>query len=138
MIQKKQILLKDNLLNKNQSYTSLEEFSDTKETNTIFVNSFKRKFEHEKNNNIQNELINNEIIMNKIDINESINNINKNSFNFKSNTLLENINKINNNFHTLYSSNGYNKLKNNNTLLRTRSLNDYQEQVYGLADRKED
>ena len=40
--------LKDNLLNKNQSYTSLEEFSDTKETNTIFVNSFKRKFEHEK------------------------------------------------------------------------------------------
>ena len=117
--------LKDNLLNKNQSYTSLEEFSDTKETNTIFVNSFKRKFEHEKNNNIQNELINNESIMNKIDINESINNINKNSFNFKSNTLLENINKINNNFHTLYSSNGYNKFKNNNTLLRTRSLNDY-------------
>ena len=116
--------LNDNLLSKNQSFSTLSEFEDTRETNTIFVKSFKRKydneipFEYNKNNN--------ENILNKIDVNESINNINKNSFNFKSKNMMGSFNF--NNLNTFTKSNGftnYNYNNNNNELLKTRSTIDF-------------
>ena len=120
--------LNDKLLSKGNSYSYLSELSDTKDTNTVFVNSFKRKYESD-NINIDNNKSEN--ILNKINVNESINNINKNSFNFKSNNNLigsinnlKNINTFNNlnNGNTLSFSNGIN---NYNNLLRTKSTVDY-------------
>ena len=124
--------LKENLLSKNQLFSNYSEYDDTKEANTIFVNSFKRKYDNE-NMNINFDTNKSENILNKINVNESINNINKNSFIFSNNnnnnnnlmgtTTTNNLNNLNtfnnlNNFN-FNSSNGF------NNLLRTRSTNDY-------------
>ena len=121
--------LNDNLLSKiNDSSTIREYNDDTKERNTIFVNSFKRKYDQEKNPidfNI-NKNDNNNNILNKFDINQSINNINKNSFIFKSNTLIgsmHNLNTFNNN--NFNNSNGFTPYSNYHHLLKTKSDSDF-------------
>ena len=138
--------LNDNLLSKTQSYSNLSTLDDSKEANSIFVNSFKRKYDNDNINlntnmnmnmniNIDNNKNESENILNKINVNESINNINKNSFIFKNkNNLLgsfNNMNTFNNlnnyNLNNLGNSNGFNTINVNayGTLMRTKSLDDY-------------
>ena len=146
--------LNDNLLSKTQPYSILTEFDKIKETNNIFVNSFKRKYDNEKininlNTNIDNNK--NENILNKINVDESINNITRNSFTFKKiNNLLENqnnnlantmnnFNKYNNNYN-FNSSNGFNNMNFYSTFNRTKSTNDYNinDKFFKLLNKKQD
>ena len=129
--------LNDKLLSKENSYSYLAELNDTKETNTIFVNSFKRKYENDNINIDNNEEGN---ILNKINVNESINNINKNSFNFKSNNnLIASMNNLQNlnPFNNLNKPNTFSNSHGFNTLQRTKSTNDYNinEQFLRLINR---
>ena len=128
-----------NLLSKNNSFSTISGLSDTNEINTIFVNSFKRKYEQESNPIDYNK---NDNILNKIDINQSINNINKNSFIFKNNNnnligSMNNLNPFNTVNNYISSSNGFN---NYNNLLRTKSTNDYNvnEKFLKLLNRGQD
>ena len=126
--------LNENLLSKTISYPTFSEYENYKEINSVFVNSFKRKYKNE------NDLINidtnkSENVLNKININESINNINKNSFIFKksenlkgseNNLNLNNLNTFNylKNFN-INSSIGFENLDHYNNLIRAKSTNDY-------------
>ena len=119
--------LNDNLLSKTQTSSISRDYNDdTKERNTIFVNSFKRKYEQEKNPIDYNNKNDNNIL-NKIDINQSINNINKNSFIFKSNNLIGSMNNLNTiNYNNFNSSNGFTPYNNNfRHLLKTKSVSDF-------------
>ena len=128
--------LKDNLLSQNQSFSTFSEFEDTRETNSIFVKSFKRKYDNEMP--FEYKKTNSENILNKIDVNESINNINKNSFNFKSKNMTGSFN-----FNTFTKSNGFNNYNNNynnNDLFKTRSTNDFNinQKFFNLLNKGQD
>ena len=115
--------LNENLLGKN-SYLNMSDFDDTRESSSVFVNSFKRKSESEiaiqNNDNNKNDNFN---FINRINIEESINNINKNSFIFKNNINLaesfNNLKKINT-INTLFN----NDVNNNFNFNRTKSQNE--------------
>ena len=132
--------LKDNLLSENQSFSTLSEFEDTRETNNIFVKSFKRKYDNEIP--IEYTKNNSDNILNKIDVNESINNINKNSFIFKSKNMTGSFNF--NNLNTFTKSNGFsnynNNYSNNNELFKTRSTNDFNinQKFFNLLNKGQD
>ena len=143
--------LNDNLLFKAQQFSTLSEFEKTRETNNIFVNSFKRRYDNEgqnMNKNMDNNK--NENILNKINVDESINNITKNSFIFKKNNNLiesQNNNLANtmNNFNNFQnnnfnSSNGFNNMNFYSTFNRTKSLNDYNinEKFFKLLNKGKD
>ena len=109
----------------NNSFMNFSEFEDTRESSSVFVNSFKRKSDNEINNipvndNIKNDKFN---FIDRINVDESINNINKNSFIFQNtNKLAESVNNLRK-FNTFYNTN--NNGINNNNLFRTSSYNDY-------------
>jgi len=111
----------------NNSFLNMSEFEDTRESSSVFVNSFKRRSENEINNatsrdNLKNDNFN---FLNRINVDESINNINKNSFIFKNkNNLAESVNNLKK-FNTLYNFNNINNAINNDNLFRTLSQNEY-------------
>ena len=116
--------LNESLLGKN-SYLNMSDFDDTRESSSVFVNSFKRKTENENNNLPMNENINNDKFnfINRINVDESINNINRNSFIFRNSTgLAESMNNLKK-FNTFYNLN-YNGVNNNN-LYRTSSQREF-------------
>ena len=127
--------LNENLLGKN-SYLNMSDFDDTRESSSVFVNSFKRKSESEiglqNNDNMKNDNFN---FINRINIEESINNINKNSFIFKNNINLaesfNNFKKINT-INNLINNDINNNYNNNYNLYRTQSQNEinYHEQFF--------
>ena len=127
--------INENLLGKN-SYLNMSDFDDTRESSSVFVNSFKRKSESEiglqNNDNMKNDNFN---FINRINIEESINNINKNSFIFKNNINLaesfNNFKKINT-INNLINNDINNNYNNNYNLYRTQSQNEinYHEQFF--------
>jgi hypothetical protein len=116
--------LNESLLGKN-SYLNMSDFDDTRESSSVFVNSFKRKTENENNNLPMNENINNDKFnfINRINVDESINNINRNSFIFRNSTgLAESMNNLKK-YNTFYNLN-YNGVNSNN-LYRTSSQREF-------------
>ena len=116
--------LNENLLGKN-SYLNMSDFDDTRESSSLFVNSFRRKSDNEINAQLKESTKNDNFnFINKINIDESINNINRNSFIFRNKTSLaesmSNLKKFNtmNNF-------GNKSINNNANLYRTLSQNEF-------------
>ena len=111
--------LNENLLGKN-SYLNMSDFEDTRESSSLFVNSFRRKSDNEINAQLKESIKNDNFnFINKINIEESINNINRNSFIFRNRTSLAE------SMSNLKKYNTMNNFGNNVNLYRTLSQNEF-------------
>ena len=98
----------------------MSDFEDTRESSSLFVNSFRRKSDNEINAQLKESIKNDNFnFINKINIEESINNINRNSFIFRNRTSLAE------SMSNLKKYNTMNNFGNNVNLYRTLSQNEF-------------
>ena len=104
----------------------MSDFDDTRESSSLFVNSFRRKSDNEINAQLKESTKNDNFnFINKINIDESINNINRNSFIFRNKTsLAESMSNLKK-FNTMNNFGNKSIINNNVNLYRTLSQNEF-------------